>query len=195
MKHFRSRPQHLPCVPEIKLDLDDPVESKASITVSRDTELHETPRDVADRMVDYAGVQEAMEVLDPSAGLGALLRPAKERGARTIGIEKEWKLVEELRRHPYGHAVIGGDFMAMKPPFRKSDVILMNPPFSKRRAQLHVRHAEAFCRPGGTIVAIVPPNQIPDGFRILEDLPAGTFKSAPGIRTCIIIKTTTTTDQ
>lgn len=187
MKKFKHRPQHRPEIKKVTIDIDPINRAGEPIRVSRETEFHETPREIAELMCDLACVTEEDEVLDPSAGLGALLRPARERGASCVGVEKNWTLAEELRKQPYGFAIMFMDFLKMRPPgHRKPDIILMNPPFSRGQARKHVEHARGFLRPNGVLLAIVPENQIPEGFEKIKDLPPGTFKSAPGVHSCII---------
>ncbi|MFD2427391.1 hypothetical protein ACFSUK_02785 [Sphingobium scionense] len=51
---------------------------------------------------------------------------------------------------------IEGDFLALDPAhYAPFDAVIMNPPFDRGRDCDHVRHALAFLKPGGVLVAIM----------------------------------------
>ncbi len=72
------------------------------------------------------------------------------------------------------------------------DAVIMNPPFSKGQDMAHVSRALEFLRPGGTLVAIMPPTwrtsgrnaaaafigKISDHSYDWIDLPEGSFREA-----------------
>lgn len=110
-----------------------------------------TPAETAQAMVEAAGVEEGMSVLEPSAGMGHIAEQI-----RAAGIEPEVVEFAADRREllgAKGFNVVGEDFMDLVNA--EYDRIIMNPPFSERRDAEHVRHAYTLLKPGGRLVAIV----------------------------------------
>ncbi len=120
-----------------------------------------TPRELARQVCEWAELKPEMDVLEPSAGQGALALMAKEICDCDVDciepLEANRKILE---RNGLGLAVYT-DFLAAKPRtaiFEKNggfDRVIMNPPFSKRADILHVTHAMRFLKPGGILVAIM----------------------------------------
>lgn len=161
----------------------------APLTVDKTTEAHITPPDVAARMVDYLG-DVSGDILEPSAGTGALVRALIEAGADPARI-KAVERYQPFRPMLEAAGVVplmacaleaGAEHLAKLGP--SYDRVLMNPPF--RKARQHIAMARALMRPGGRLVALVPVTFEADGAEWCEDLPAGTFATAPGVTTKII---------
>lgn len=113
-----------------------------------------TPPALAARLIEAAAVGPTDRVLEPSAGVGGLaqLLPAD----RTTVIELSELHCAALRGLNLA-SVVQGDFLALAPSYREAfDVVAMNPPFSKGRAQAHLDAAAACVAPGGRLVAILP---------------------------------------
>jgi hypothetical protein len=110
-----------------------------------------TPQSVADEMVEAAGIEDGMSVLEPSAGWGHIAERIRESGADPDVIELSGDRRELLEAK--GFNVVGSDFMDMTG--QQYDRIVMNPPFSDRRDAEHVRHAYTLLKPGGRVVAIM----------------------------------------
>ena len=92
-------------------------------------------------------------VLDPSAGLGALLKAAKEAMHHTAKFhycEIQDVFHSSLRDFEYR----GNDFMEYNPG-QMYDAIIMNPPYRNRQAISHTEHAWKCLKSGGRIVTIV----------------------------------------
>lgn len=127
----------------------------------RTAEQFFTPADLAARMAKMA-VQRGDHVLEPSAGMGVLIRAALDRGAGFItAVESDEILALALKGMVpnHGSGVWLGDFTQWKPVARAPiDVVLMNPPFSRNQDIAHVLRAFAFLRPGGQLVAIMSPH-------------------------------------
>lgn len=130
--------------------------------------FYPTPPTLAAYVVDLARVQPGEKVLEPSAGMGALVEPLVARGAAVTAIEVSPERAAYLEHvwAPKGVRVGTGDFLAMQPtspqvPYGGFDVVVMNPPFSTEGRRYtdaeHVAHALSFLRPGGRLVAIMAP--------------------------------------
>lgn len=110
-----------------------------------------TPRNVAARMAELAGIVDGTTVLEPSAGSGRLADAARDRGGAITCVEANHTLCELLTAK--GHAVVRGDFLDFA-PMERFDCVCMNPPFEDSADALHVRHAFSLLKPGGALVAI-----------------------------------------
>jgi predicted RNA methylase len=159
-----------------------------------------TPASVAQELVGLAGVAEGMDVLEPSAGAGAIAFAAREAGGLVYCVEMN----PEARRNLADHGLTAreGDFLSLDPaamtPFHR---VLMNPPFTNNQDIKHVQHAYQFLKPGGKLYAIMSPGFTMGGIairedfkrfvaehgRIVKELPEGTFsESGTEVRTVII---------
>mgnify|MGYP007083427354 CR=1 FL=1 len=156
-----------------------------------------TPAPVIDRMM--SGLSAGCTLLDPSAGIGSILDQfcAAYPGIKAAGFEVVPKLADICKRK--GHAVECCDFLEQMPPATGYDAVAMNPPFEKRQAWAHIRHAWAFVGPGGWLRAIAPAN-VPEDFRewveglggTIEDMPADSFKGSDAFRetgvACVLVE-------
>ena len=125
--------------------------------------LFATPEVVADKMIELAGPgymqYHAVEVLEPSAGTGAIAKRLIERcPSVTIKcVEMDPWNVGLLRLA--GLDVDHANFLKWQPP-QKYDVVLMNPPFSGAGGNYkqHIKHALTMLKPDGDsrLVAIIP---------------------------------------
>ena len=109
-----------------------------------------TPSGVAQQMIEAAGIEEGMSVLEPSAGMGHIAEQIRETGVDPDVVEFSADRRELLEAK--GFNVVANDFMEASGEY---DRIVMNPPFSGRRDAEHVRHAFDLLKPGGRIVAIM----------------------------------------
>ena len=122
-----------------------------------------TPPNVVSRVIELAGVESGMKVLEPSAGTGNIAQAIRQCGVEPHVAEISLPLREILEAKNFKLA--GQDFMGMEPemdhvdgpgPIEGSyDRILMNPPFSNGMDIEHVRHAYRHLKPGGRLVAIM----------------------------------------
>lgn len=119
-------------------------------------QFYPTPSAVGEAAVAWADIGTEHTVLEPSAGQGALADLlAKDR---TTCIEIAPLHCDILRAK--GYAVHQGDFVAWADSQavdgQRFDRIVMNPPFSEGRAQLHTERAYGLLKPGGALVAVLP---------------------------------------
>ncbi len=126
-----------------------------------------TPLDLAFIVAQAARITTSDLVLEPSAGTGALAVMARMLGADLVLNEIDGTR-RALLAATTGVAVTGHDaeFIDDLARFRRApSVVLMNPPFASSVtrndptiAQRHVLSALKSLRPGGRLVAIVPPS-------------------------------------
>ncbi len=161
----------------------------------REFDFFETPPALARRLAQMADVRGARgkAVLEPSAGRGALVLAALAEGAGRV----DW--VEKDERHKSALEALSParcsgqicDFFELNhdPSY---DVVLMNPPFSKRQDIAHVRRAFGFVRPGGRLVSVMSAGVVfrqdalgvqfrewlRDHDSMIDNLPSGSFKAS-----------------
>ncbi len=111
-----------------------------------------TPPALVSRVIDEAGIEPGMRVLEPSAGKGDLADAAREAGATVDTVEPQQSLRRILEQK--GYEIVGDEFQEM-PRRPIYDRIVMNPPFENGQDIDHVRHAYGMLAPGGKIVAIM----------------------------------------
>lgn len=153
-------------------------------------QLFQTPPELAERMADLADIQPGQTVLEPSAGLGRLLRPIMERRpGRVVAFELSPDLAGALADE-FPRAVVScGDFLRV--PVQGFDRVVMNPPFHMRADVRHVMHARQFLKPGGVLVGLCMAGRHREaGIRPFcdhwETIPAGTFRrEGTGVETVL----------
>lgn len=117
-----------------------------------------TPEPVGQKMVEFLDIQANENVLEPSAGHGAIAMWFPKESNATV-IEPSFSLFSKLRARSGG-----GDVNAINDMFEnhnvinKYDGIVMNPPFGQagKIAMEHVEKAFNHLRTGGRLVALVP---------------------------------------
>lgn len=170
------------------------------IVTAQDEGWFATPPAVVAEILAAASLEPWMEVLEPSAGEGAIARPVAEAGCRVDCAEQNAKRAAVLTATGTYRSVECGDFLAM-PQRPAYDRVLMNPPFAGKADVAHVRHAAGFVRPGGLLVAIMSTgvefrnDRVTSDFRDLVDeaggaitpLPEDAFKaSGTGVHTVLV---------
>ncbi|WP_420140126.1 DUF4942 domain-containing protein [Sphingomonas sp.] len=169
---------------------EEDVKPSASTAVSKDLQFYWTPPEVVDAALEFAGVPNpanysrygagppCCRVLEPSCGDGRILDAVRARGHRALGIEYHPGRAAEAKAK--GHNVLTGNFLE-QPATPDFDYVVMNPPFYGRHYAKHVRHAEKFLKPGGTLVSILPATAHYDHGELKgewRDLPVGSFSAA-----------------
>lgn len=176
------------------------------IDTTKSLQQYFTPPEVAKfaatQLTDSGDTLSGAEVLEPSAGHGALALAALELGGDPTCVETDPECVKKLQEG--GFDTYSADFLALPCDFfkQKFDFVLMNPPFSTGQDAKHVIHALNFLKRGGVLVSIMAPSykfrtdaiyaqfraifEMHDG-KIMEELPAGTFReSGTDIATTLI---------
>jgi len=181
------------------------------VTTASDLGFFPTPARLAEQLVKLADVRPAHQVLEPSAGDGAIVDHILAAGAEVYAVEFDAQLYTLLKRScthvpewAFGVALCPEpiDFMTYEAP-DPFDRVVMNPPFA--RVGLgdhidHVRHAFKMLIKGGVLVSIMPSSiefrtdRRHEAFRAevlacgtITKLPEGSFKSSgTGVNTCIV---------
>lgn len=119
-------------------------------------QYYPTENELSELAVIEADINENDECLEPSAGQGAIAKHLPD--GKTHCVEISELNVEILKKK--GFNVEKHDFLkwSAKNLSRKFDKIVMNPPFSKNRAILHVKTAINHLKENGKLVAIIPSN-------------------------------------
>lgn len=159
-------------------------------------QLFQTPEAIAGRMVEMADPEPGLSWLEPSAGLGRILRPILETLPSSVhAVEIDKTLSGELFGSFPDVTLSQRDFLTMEPPREGAaglivkstplpfyDRIVMNPPFHMRADIRHTLHALKFLRAGGTLVGLcMATRHREEAIRPLADvweaIPEGAFRS------------------
>lgn len=108
-----------------------------------------TPNNVIDTMIEGLDLSRK-SVLDPSAGMGAILDRIKYKCKKTYAIEIEDNFQSVLKDK--GHTVLHTDFLTYSGT-HAFDYIIMNPPFDN--GAKHFLKALEILRPGSTLVCLL----------------------------------------
>lgn len=139
--------------------LKEGIDSGATVNEQQVYQAFFTPSWLAARLVEYADVS-GQTVLEPSAGVGNLVKECIAAGAKQIDCkELNPEFCKELRKISMsgglGIGVENFDFLNVHPQLSYTRVV-MNPPFTKNQWLKHLFHAYNFLVPGGKLVAILP---------------------------------------
>lgn len=174
--------------------------AKRSERIGKD--WYATPEPIGLKMVEWAGAHKGDDVLEPSAGDGAIGRYMPKDASVTF-IEPSPELASRATMNNTNANVINGDF-EKHDRSNKYDCIVMNPPFGHggATAEGHVLKAIAHLRNGGRLVALLPVGQMDarlekmeqrgymkDMYKVAEiTLPSVTFeKAGTGVNTKVTI--------
>lgn len=169
-------------------------------------QYYPTPKELAMRMVQQAGIESHHRVLEPQAGQGHIVDCLPEiRDLVLVELMPENYQVL-TRKYMSGDyttntiSIINEDFLKYNPD-EGFDRIIANPPFTKNQDIDHVLHMYDLLNPDGRIVSLMSPSWIHGSqkkqvaFREwfdevngrMEEIPEGTFKqSGTNVRTILI---------
>ena len=160
-----------------------------------------TPPQLMERLMDEAGIEAGMRVLEPSAGKGDIADALREAGGEVDVVELSSTLRELLEMK--GHNIVENNFDDLGGE-AVYDRIVMNPPFSNDLDIQHVRKAYDLLKPNGRLVAIVSGmagrrqrasnsefmEWLEELGGTIEPLPDGSFKSSfrpTGVSTQLVV--------
>lgn len=135
-----------------------------------------TRNELADSMVDLAGIAEGDSILDPASGLGTILRRAVEEGKTAKGVEVDGEIAQsaELLNELLGYdvSITNRDFLDEYAPDETFDQIIMEPPSTRTGQEdsveslvtqtgTHIEErflesAGEYLKEGGMITALIP---------------------------------------
>lgn len=183
-------------------EIDDIILTGEYTDKKKEFQFFPTPTEVAERLCDFAGINENTTVLEPSCGKGNIADAVWKRAPkRLLGIELNKDMAQYLKGKPY-EVITGQDFLLYEG--EQWDRIIMNPPFSHQQDIDHVMKAYELLAPNGILVSVMSvsfrfrSNKKSEEFRdFLEtvgasqfDLSEGAFKeSGTMIRTCVVVIT------
>lgn len=134
-------------------DAVDQVILTGSVVAPSDFGFFPTPSPVVERLLDLAELVPGHEVLEPSAGTGAIASVVAQT-CTVDCVELVAANADAIATAGYARVVVTGDFLDCHPlPFY--DRVIMNPPFARRADVAHVQHAFGFLRPGGRLVSVM----------------------------------------
>jgi protein-L-isoaspartate O-methyltransferase len=184
------------------VDVLDPIlETGEYSRTKQDFGQFDSPPAVVARVIELAQIRPGMEVLEPSAGIGNIVRGIVGAGATPHAFEIDAKRRAALEASGLMiFPVAGGDFLTFDaaPTF---DRVVMNPPFARQVDIDHVLHAAKFLKPGGRLVSVMSAGVLFRGNRKtiefrefvadrhgeFERLPDASFAEAgTAIHTCIV---------
>jgi len=116
-------------------------------------QYYPTPEHIAQRVVEWADIKPGEQVLEPSAGQGAIADQIR-KDALIYCMDISKLHCDVLKAKGY-ERVQCADFLKYSPSVQW-DKCVMNPPFADKRAEMHVQHAAGLLREGGVLVAVLP---------------------------------------
>lgn len=162
----------------------DQIILSGEIAVPQDFGFFPTPPDIVERVLDLADIKPGMQILEPSAGHGAIAVAAAQRGAGVHMCELLPANVQKLEALGLGGTLHHADFLSLKPN-PAFDAVCMNPPFGKQADIKHVMHAHQFLKPGGKLVSVMAAgvlfrtDRLTTQFKEFVDQQGGSFEELP----------------
>ena len=176
----------------------DYVREHQVIPVLNPYHLFPTPSGIIEEMLSISLVEakiiglnegwvEGLDILEPSAGTGAIASAINEKtnGKANIDVYEIDPVNQAILREK-GFNIVGEDFL-VAPTHKKYDIILINPPFNRKEYVKHVCHAHSMLKETGVLVAILPKITDPKGNAVARliartgeawDHPPKSFKGA-----------------
>lgn len=126
------------------------------------TDYFATPEPLGFKMAEWANIQKGDDVLEPSAGHGAIARFFPPHTNVTM-VEPSYDLSQRAALANGNARIINDTFEALHLT-NKYDAIVMNPPYGNggKTAIEHVAKAAKHLREGGRIVALIPRGGLTD---------------------------------
>lgn len=127
----------------------------AVVNPKKEFQFYETPKELAIRICTLAQLDYMDNVLEPSAGQGALIEAAVDkRGKRPIDyFELNETNLSVIRSKNLPAFFLGTDFLKYA-GLGKWDKIIANPPFNKSQGITHIRKMYGLLNPKGILVSI-----------------------------------------
>lgn len=171
-----------------------------SRNLKKEFQFFGTPDALADRLVELAQVKPDDQVLEPSAGQGAIVKALLRVGVKEVSGYELMGINRTFLSKIEGFRLLGNDFL--QEVDEMFDVIIANPPFAKNQDIDHIYKMFDCVRIGGRIVSIASTHWrhssnskevkfrkwLQDLNATIIDVPSGAFsESGTDIATTIII--------
>lgn len=172
------------------------------VNLQKEFQFFATPDTLARRMVHLASIGNEHDILEPSAGQGALVKAIQsELPGKIVYCYELMPINLEFLKKMRDTRILGEDFL-QNDNDDKYDRIIANPPFNKNQDIDHIKEMYDLLKPGGRIVTVASPSwtfgsqkkQV--AFREwlkeinaeVEEIPAGVFKeSGTSIRAMLLV--------
>lgn len=138
----------------------DALATGSVVDIKKLYQFFETPVAIARQLVETAGVQPGMHVLEPSAGGGRIVREILAVGGIPFICEVQAELARSLLKGDLRIRWFGTDFLAIgygEIIGITFPAIIANPPFARGADVDHVTHMLRFLGPGGRLVSVMSP--------------------------------------
>lgn len=120
--------------------------------LKKEYQFFETPDDLADELVDLVFIQHNHDILEPSAGQGAIIKAIhRAYNVRPIWAYELMDINRTFLNKIPDVRLLGDDFLQCDTLF---DIIIANPPFTKNQDIDHIRKMYDCLKPGGTLVSV-----------------------------------------
>lgn len=141
-------------------------------------QFYPTPQNIVDEFQKY--IPESGSILEPSAGTGRLINGINQDRVTCIDIAGLHCEILKAKGFKNTYCM---DFMKYSTD-NKFDCIVMNPPYSKQRALLHIEKAKKHLNPNGFILAVIPTGKITNDMQTIQSFTGGFDKN--NINTSIV---------
>lgn len=125
-----------------------------SVNIKKEFQFFATPDALADRLVELAEMHETDSVLEPSAGMGSIVKAIqREFPGKEVDCCELMPINQNVLLEMNGANLVGEDFLQYT-PMSTYDRIIANPPFSKNQDIDHIMRMFSMLRTGGRLVTI-----------------------------------------
>jgi hypothetical protein len=134
-------------------ELLERIKEGENVNLKKEFQFFETPSELAKIMVDLCEFEPGMNVLEPSAGKGGLLRFIP--GSMKVSACELNPLCFPFLQTEFPTVILyEGDFLKVFFTNNSFDRIIANPPFTKNQDIDHIEKMYDLCRVGGRIVSV-----------------------------------------
>ena len=160
-------------IPPENIYLFEQLQKGEKRNLKKEYQFFETPKEIAQKIVELADISEGHLVLEPSAGKGAILREIPTN-CDIVACEIMLSNQNYIEEH-FPHVEFWvGDFLNTNNR-HKFDRIVANPPFSKNQDIKHVTKMYNMLAPGGRLVSVMSIH-----FTFAEDKESVAFRNLLG---------------
>jgi len=139
--------------PEDPTDLLEQIANGENRNIKKEYQFFATPSELADELVELAEITEDDEVLEPSAGQGAIVKAVHRVFAgKTVWGYELMPINQTFLSKIAGFRLLGDDFL--KECDTSYDKIVANPPFAKNADVDHIRKMYDCLKDKGRLVSI-----------------------------------------